>query len=75
MSYKEKPIHQGSTANDKSIYLFVCFVALPPKSTAMVMGGRSVHLTTLLSWASLNKQLTSTLCAYFCLQLTSILLE
>ena len=27
--------------------LFVCFVALGPKSTAMVMAGRSVHLTTL----------------------------
>ena len=25
----------------------VCFVALRPKSTAMVMAGRSVHLTTL----------------------------
>ena len=25
--------------------LFVCFVALGPKSTAMVMAGRSVHLT------------------------------
>ena len=25
----------------------VCFVALHPKSTAMVMAGRSVHLTTL----------------------------
>ena len=24
-----------------------CFVALPPKSTAMVIAGRSVHLTTL----------------------------
>ena len=24
----------------------VCFVALHPKSTAMVMAGRSVHLTT-----------------------------
>ena len=44
---------------------FVCFVALPPKSTAMVMAGRSVHLTTLFSWASLNKQLTNTLCTYF----------
>ena len=42
--------------------LFVCFVALRPKSTAMVMAGRSVHLTTLFSWASLNKQLTSTSC-------------
>ena len=27
--------------------LFVCFVALRPKSTAMVMAGRSVRLTTL----------------------------
>ena len=27
--------------------LFVCFVALHPKSTAVVMVGRSVHLTTL----------------------------
>ena len=27
--------------------LFVCFVALRPKSTAMVMVGRSVHITTL----------------------------
>ena len=27
--------------------LFVCFVVLRPKSTAMVMAGRSVHLTTL----------------------------
>ena len=47
--------------------LFVCFVALRPKSTAMVMAGRSVHLTTLFSWASLNKQLTSTSCTYFLL--------
>ena len=31
-------------------YIFVClfvFVALHPKSTAMVIAGRSVHLTTL----------------------------
>ena len=27
--------------------LFVCCVALHPKSTAMVIAGRSVHLTTL----------------------------
>ena len=27
--------------------LFVCFVALCPKSTAIVMAGRSVHLATL----------------------------
>ena len=38
----------------------VClFVALHPKSTAMVIAGRSVHLTTLFSWAGLNKRLTS----------------
>ena len=29
------------------ICLFVCFVALRPKSTAMVIAGRSVYLTTL----------------------------
>ena len=37
-------------------------VALHPKSTAKVIAGRSVNLTTLFSWASLNKQLTSTSC-------------
>ena len=30
-----------------AITLFVCIVALRPKSTAMVIAGRSVHLTTL----------------------------
>ena len=44
--------------------LFV-FVALCPKSTAMVIAGRSVHLTTLFSWAGLNKRLTSNSCTYF----------
>ena len=41
-------------ADDKTVMksrkrddLFVCFVALRPKSTAMVIAGRSVHLTTL----------------------------
>ena len=32
------------------VCLFVCFVALRPKSTAMVMAGRSGHLTTLFPW-------------------------
>ena len=32
---------------DKGKVLFVCFVALRPKSTAMVIAGRSVRLTTL----------------------------
>ena len=34
--------------------LFVCFVALRPKSTAMVMAGRSVHLTTLFPGQALT---------------------
>ena len=29
------------------LFIFFCFVALRPKSTAMVIAGRSVHLTTL----------------------------
>ena len=41
------------------VCMYVCFVALRPKSTAMVIAGRSVYLTSLISWASLNKQLTS----------------
>ena len=31
----------------KKLFVFVCFVALFPKSTAMVIAGRSVHLATL----------------------------
>ena len=30
-----------------NLTLFVCFVALHPKSTALVIAGRSVYLTTL----------------------------
>ena len=30
-----------------SFVCFVCFIALRPKSTAMVIAGRSVHLSTL----------------------------
>ena len=30
--------------------IVVGFVALRPKSTAMVIAGRSVHLTTLFPW-------------------------
>ena len=35
--------HTGDTLSN----LFVCFVALCPKTTALVMGGTVVHLTTL----------------------------
>ena len=38
---------QGTPVTFYLFCLFVCFVALHPKSTAMVMAGRSVHLTTL----------------------------
>ena len=38
-------------------FVFVCIVALCPKSTAMVMVGRSVSPNHTFSWASLNKQL------------------
>ena len=38
-------LHQFRTYTSRD--LFVCFVALRPKSTAMVIAGRSVHLTTL----------------------------
>ena len=59
---KPLPVGGGFLAQ---VSLFVCFVALRPKSTAMVMAGWSVHLTTLFSWASLNKRSTSSLCTYF----------
>ena len=42
--YKNYKRHQLETS---LVDLFVCIVALCPKSTAMVMAGRSVHLTTL----------------------------
>ena len=46
-----------NTADIQPIWLtsFVCFVALRPKSTAMVMAGRSVHQNTLFpgqAWTS-----------------------
>ena len=43
--FNDKHIHDCKFMN--CFCLFVCFVALRPKSTAMVMAGRSVHLTTL----------------------------
>ena len=36
-----------SSALQTRFFLLVCFVALRPKSTAMVMAGRPVFLTTL----------------------------
>ena len=35
------------SSTDAGMVCFVYFVALRPKSTAMVIAGRSVHLTTL----------------------------
>ena len=37
----------AKACSDTVCFVFVCFVALRPKSTAMVIAGRSVHLTTL----------------------------
>ena len=46
--------------------IFVCLVCcFTSQSTAMVVVGWSVHLTTLFSWTSLNKPLTNTSCTYF----------
>ena len=39
--------NMGFGCSEEFSHCFVCFVALRPKSTAMVMAGRSVHLTTL----------------------------
>ena len=33
--------------SEANFWIQYCFVALRPRSTAMVMAGRSVHLTTL----------------------------
>ena len=41
------------------ITLFVCYVALRPKSTAMVMAGWSVHISPLFTWTCLNKHIIS----------------
>ena len=41
-------VTNGFETNIESVFVcFVCFAALRPKSTVMVMAGRSVHLTTL----------------------------
>ena len=48
--WRVKEMSRGdiSFINTQNIcFYFVLFVALRPKSTAMVMAGRSVHLTTL----------------------------
>ena len=71
----DKNTRKYYTQECQEVSLFICFVALRPKSTAMVMEGRSVHLITLWEGGgggggSLNKQLTSTSCTYICLLLT-----
>ena len=40
-------VEANSVDPDQTALGFVCFVALRPKSTAMVIAGQSVHLTTL----------------------------
>ena len=59
-----------------SLMSVFCFVSgFTSQSTAMVMLKWLVHLTTHFSWARLTKQLTSTLCTYFRLKLSTTLLE
>ena len=55
-----------------SLFLFCCFTS---QVNSYGHGGTVSSLTTLFSWASLNKQLTSTSCKYFCVYLTTTLLE
>ena len=57
------------------LYQFGLVRFFTSQSTAMVMLGRSVHLTTLFSWASLTKRLASISITYFRLYLTTTLLE
>ena len=52
----------------------ICFVALRPKSTAMVMAGRSVHITTLFL-GKLEQTVNKYFVHIFSLKLTTILLE
>ena len=43
-------VNMVKAAPHECVFMFVCFVALRPKSAAMVMVGRSVHLTKLFPW-------------------------
>ena len=47
LAWKVLTNQEGKLTLNEKMYNFVCFVALRPKSTAMVIAGRSVHLTTL----------------------------
>ena len=47
------------------LLLFVCFVALRPKSTAMGHCGTVSSPNHTFSWAGLNKRITSNSCTYF----------
>ena len=49
MSIQGKNIQRFSSpgVNGRFVFFLFCFVALRPMSTAMVIAGRSVHLTTL----------------------------
>ena len=57
MTYKDKG-NRGNMKHLKSkicYCLFVCLVALRPKSTAKVIAGRSVHITTLFFLGKLEQ--------------------
>ena len=66
---KQQAPSEGKQQWIMSFFLFepsVLFCLVSSQSTAIVMSGRSVLLTTPFSWASLIKRLTSsTSCTYF----------
>ena len=49
--------HPAESYIHRALNLFVCFVALRPESTAMLMAGRSVHLTKSKHEQSVNQYL------------------
>ena len=55
---KTQLFHTDSAVHLKSSCLFVCFVALRPKSKAMVMVGQLVHLTTLFPGQAEGRRMT-----------------
>ena len=56
-------------SSSQLVGFLVCFVALHPKSTAMVIVGQSVHLTTLFPWQAF-KQAVNQYCVHILLLVT-----
>ena len=71
--------HWSGLAQYQSGRLLVCLLVLLVYILSQLLwswwDGQFTYVTTHFSWASLNKRLTSTLCKYFRLFLTTALLE